>query len=336
MAQDLEKMQSDPRPRGGKRVGAEVWYDVSLKMPLGVRLDEAESGEVAVGVSEVFEGGSVYEHNEEVTFAKKNFVQPGDRLIQVNGKSVKTQNDAVALITSTPEGGKVALKFARSSMGPIKVFFPEPAIPVVVPAKSKLSDVARNAGHDVTYSDACGGGEDGERCDGACWHLNNATGDIYQLCNPSCLASEIPGSGGVKNLDKQLFGLAAAVANVDVGMTTWPNTEPLVLIPCPDLAKKLNDPYIGRWQYWNGKYRISRTEEGERLFEEDRISGILREEGEWLVADLTTMDGEPQGSIRLRPGENKGISVDLDSQYRAEGSDEWQETVTAFDLGAAM
>eukprot|EP00435_Cladocopium_sp_Y103_P023505 s1216_g5.t1 len=177
MKKDYEKMRTRPQPRNGKRVGNEVWFDVKLSPPLGLALDTSVDGE-AVGVSEVVEGGSAFEYNKnclrEDADEKRIWIQPGDRVLMVNGVKTKTTEEVVGVVSKMKEGEKVVLKISRQARGPIQVVFPEPADPVVVRGSTKLVDAARAAGHEVIYR--C---EDG-LC-GSCWHVSELTGDIYQL-----------------------------------------------------------------------------------------------------------------------------------------------------------
>lgn len=320
-------MRADPNPRGGKRVGGEVWFDISLALPFGLRLDESPRGD-AVGISEILPGGSADAHNKahvvtQDTGVPQMWLQPGDKLLAVNGKKCSTKDEAVALIAATKEGQKVSLKLARNRRGPVTVVFPEPARRVTVPPRTKLSDAARAAGHEVEYD--C---EDG-LC-GKCWHVNDISGEVYQLCVSSTTACDIPSKGGVRNLDVQLKGLIGALKGEDVPdvfTAIFDNTEPLLLRPCPEIHMRMVDPYPGTWRYVGGEYTISRNEAGTLRYTENGISGDLNEEGDWLMAELP-----PYGTIRIRPGASTGLSMDMDSSFMAAGSKEWGETKTAFRL----
>lgn len=323
MQGDLEAMRKSPNPRGGRRVGGDVWFDITLGLPLGIRLDESPQGDM-VGVSEIIEGGSAFEHNKASMLPKddskkKMWLQPGDRLLMVNGVRCNTQEEAVALITGAKDGQNINLKFSRSARGPVTVVFPEPARQVTVPPQTSLSDAALSAGHPVEYD--C---EDG-LC-GKCWHVDDRSGEIYQFCVSGTRVCDVPSKGGVRNLDIQLKGLFDAVRGVEAeALTTFDNTDPLVLRPCPEIHEVLMNPYVGTWRYLGGQYTISRTEDGTLLYTENGISGALNKEGDWLVAEL-----DPHGTIRIKPSESQGLSRDMDSNFRPAGAEAWGETKTAY------
>jgi len=331
MKQDLQVANKQPSVRrGGKRVGSEIWFDLELPSPFGLRLDDAVSGD-CVGVSEVLEGGSAFAHNQEATVGKegeqpKMFIQPGDKVIMVNGIRCYTKDQVVEQVGIANEQGleSVRMKFARYNRGPITVVFPEPAQPITVASRAPLVSVALAAGHFIDY-DAC---EDG--CSGKCWHIDDRTNEIYQFCIEDQVVCDLPSKGGVRNLDVQLKGLVAAVKGEEPeALTTFDNSEALVLRPCPEIYAKLADPYVGEWQYPDGKYKIARDQAaGTIVYSEKDFKGTLTEAGDgWMEAELP-----PHGTIRVRPGASEGISQDMDSQFRPTGSDEWGETTTAFRL----
>lgn len=336
--QEMKEIEANPNPRGGKRVGSEVWYDLKLSLPLGLRLDTAPGNNI-VGVSEVLEGGSAWEHNEKNTWTAPdnredaeaqgfgtaeglaNFVQVGDRLISVNGQKVRTQEEVVDIVQQVEEGGTVTIRFGRQSRGPITVVFPYPARRVVVAPKTRLMEAAFSAGH---YLDLTGC-EDS--CDGSCWHLDERSNEIYQLCVESCIACEIPSNGGVGNLGKQVAAFAQVAAGNEAVMTTFDNTEPLVLRRCPEIYERLNDPYVGTWVYPGGRYTIVRNGDVRTFKEKGEIGDFsveMKQDGEWLIAEL-----EPHGSLRVRPAESFGITFDMESQFRPAGG-EWGEMTKAF------
>ncbi|CAK9013450.1 unnamed protein product [Durusdinium trenchii] len=256
MRQDYEKMRTRPKPRNGKRVGNEVWFDAKLNTPLGLALDTSFDGE-AVGVSEVMEGGSAFEYNQgclqEDAAEKRIWIQPGDRILTVNGVKTKTTEDVVEIVSKLKEGERAILKFSRQARGPVQVVFPEPADPVVVRGSSKLQDAARVAGHDVIYR--C---EDG-LC-GSCWHVNDMTGDIYQLCIETTTASALPSKSATADFVEQVGGVMSAFSGGNEWKPgeSWDNTEPLRLRPCPEIYEKFMNPHLGKWQYNAGKYMVRR------------------------------------------------------------------------------
>lgn len=330
MKQDYEKMRSRPKPRNGKRVGNEVWFDVKLSPPLGLALDTSFDGE-AVGVSEVVEGGSAFEYNKgclnEDAEEKRIWIQPGDRVLMVNGAKVKTTEEVVDLVSNLKEGEKVVLKLSRQARGPIQVIFPEPADPVVVRGGAKLSDAARAAGHEVIYR--C---EDG-LC-GSCWHISDLTGDIYQLCVETSTASSLPSKTASTDFAEKIGGVVSALATGKFDWKpgeSWDNTEPLRLRPCPEVYEKFMNPHLGKWQYSAGSYMVTRDDDDRLIYVENQVTGFLEPEDDedplnrWLTADLAE-----HGQIRIRLSKSIGISIDMESQYKAKGSEEWGEIRTAF------
>ncbi|CAE7854919.1 unnamed protein product [Symbiodinium sp. KB8] len=328
MKQDYDAMLKSPHPRNAKRVGNQVWFDVSLALPLGLALDTSWDKE-AVGVSQVAESGTAFAYNQRIlaedSDIQKMWIQPGDRLLMLNGQKVKTQEDVVEIVSKLKEGDKVILKLSREARGPIQVVFPEPAEPVVVRPSAKLQDAARAAGHNVIY--AC---EDG-LC-GSCWHVSEKTGDIYQLCLESVTATDLP-SKAQAGFTEQIGGVVQALAgnNQWEPGASWDNTEPLRLRPCPEIYEKFMNPHMGKWQYDAGKYKVTRDDDDRLIYVENKVQGFLVEEDEddpmnrWLTADL----GE-NGQIRIRLSKSLGVSIDMESQYKAAGSDEWGEIRTAF------
>jgi len=322
---EVMKMKRDPRPRGGKRVGTDVWFDVTLPLPLGLRLNESPSGTM-IGVSEVYEGGSAEDYNRKVMAEtdkekKRNWIQPGDRLRAVNGVACNTQEDAVNLITAYQPGEEIMLKISRGLRGPITVMFPEPARPVVVDPGTRLQDAAQAAGHEV---ELCG--ETG--CRGSCWHYCNRTGDVYQLCIDECTAGFKPSRGGNQKTFTENLGSMAGIPDPE---DLWDNTEPLELRPCPEIANRYFNPLLGKWQYGLGlQFTITGGETG-LIFSENGVSGVVLPEDEddetdaWFVAETSA------GTIRLRRVEMGFFSntQDMESQFKPMGSDEWGEVVTA-------
>ncbi|CAE7353754.1 unnamed protein product [Symbiodinium microadriaticum] len=304
MKQDYDAMLKSPHPRNAKRVGNQVWFDVSLALPLGLALDTSWDKE-AVGVSQVAESGTAFAYNQRIlaedSDIQKMWIQPGDRLLMLNGQKVKTQEDVVEIVSKLKEGDKVILKLSREARGPIQVVFPEPAEPVVVRPSAKLQDAARAAGHNVIY--AC---EDG-LC-GSCWHVSEKTGDIYQLCLESVTATDLP-SKAQAGFTEQIGGVVQALAgnNQWEPGASWDNTEPLRLRPCPEIYEKFMNPHMGKWQYDAGKYKVTRDDDDRLIYVENKVQGFLVEEDEddpmnrWLTADL----GE-NGQIRIRLSKSLG------------------------------
>lgn len=329
MKKDYEKMRTRPQPRNGKRVGNEVWFDVKLSPPLGLALDTSVDGE-AVGVSEVVEGGSAFEYNKNClrqdAEEKRIWIQPGDRVLMVNGVKTKTTEEVVGVVSKMKEGEKVVLKLSRQARGPIQVVFPEPADPVVVRGSTKLVDAARAAGHEVIYR--C---EDG-LC-GSCWHVSELTGDIYQLCIETSTAASLPSKAASADFGEQIGGVVSALSGNNQWKPgeSWDNTEPLRLRPCPEIYEKFMNPHLGKWQYNAGSYKVTRDDEDRLIYVENNVEGFLEPEDDddptnrWLKADLAE-----HGEIRIRLSKSLGISIDMESQYKPQGSDEWGEIRTAF------
>lgn len=235
---DLQALQNNPNPRGGKRVGNMVWYDVTLSLPLGLALDNSPRGD-AVGVTEVLEGGSTAEHNakhmlETDRSVAQNWVQQGDRLLTVNGKPCNSKEAAVELISGAADPSRIRLKFARERGGFIQVIFPEQNFKLAVLPRILLRLVAKEAGVGFTCT--------GSSCDGSCWHVNDRTQDVYRLCN-DVLVGEIPSrnqpsdSLGGLNPFREIRNEDFADPD-DVAMG-FDNTEPLVLRRCPELYQKV-------------------------------------------------------------------------------------------------
>lgn len=329
MKKDLEVTRKQPSVRrGGRRVGSEVWFDLELPPPFGLRLDDAISGD-CVGVSEVLEGGSAFAHNQEAVVPKEGaeagmFIQPGDKVMMVNGIRCYTKDQVVEQVVEAKEKGMetIRVKFARFIRGPITVVFPAPAKPVTVPSRAELVAVAYAAGHPLDL-DAC---QDG--CSGKCWHIDDRTKEVYQFCVEDAVICDLPSKGGVRNLDVQLTGLASAFTGEEPEVkTTFDNSEALVLRPCPEIYAKFADPYTGEWQYLGGKYSITRDEAGKLTYTEKDFSGMMDEVDGWFQAELP-----PHGTIRIRRGASLSISQDMDSQFRPTGSNDWGETKVAYRL----
>lgn len=222
---DLSAMTRDPTPRGGKRVGDAVWFDVTLSSPLGLALDNANA---MVGVTAVLDEGSAAAHNEaNLVNGEQNFIQQGDRLIMVNGQRCTTKEEVVEIITSAADKENIRLKFSRPRDGFIQVRFPERDFAMCVRPPVMVRMVAEAAG--VTYS--C----DENNCNGSCWHRDAQSGEVYQVCQDG-LVSEVPSlmaevRGGIREEWDAKFD----------------NVNALSLEPCPEVfrdwvAKRRADP----------------------------------------------------------------------------------------------
>eukprot|EP00913_Durusdinium_trenchii_P013610 g12780.t1 len=273
MRQDYEKMRTRPKPRNGKRVGNE------------------------------YNQGCLQEDAAE----KRIWIQPGDRILTVNGVKTKTTEDVVEIVSKLKEGERAILKFSRQARGPVQVVFPEPADPVVVRGSSKLQDAARVAGHDVIYR--C---EDG-LC-GSCWH---------QRCIETTTASALPSKSATADFVEQVGGVMSAFSGGNEWKPgeSWDNTEPLRLRPCPEIYEKFMNPHLGKWQYNAGKYMVTRDKQDRLIYVENEVTGFLEPEDDddptnrWLTADLAE-----HGQIRIRLSKSLGISIDMESQYKPKGA----------------
>lgn len=236
MKKDLKALQSNPAPRGGKRVGSQVWFEMTLGLPLGLRLDDAPAGD-SVGVGQVLPGGSAEAHNQKHIYEKdgaserENFIQVNDRLMSVNGTMVNSQAAAVEIITSAADPQNLKLRFSRERASFITVVFPD-RTPVPVPQKSFLYKAAEAVEHPVEFN--CSNGS----C-GSCWRLNDRTGEIYVLCQ-DVLACDIPSE--FKGAAEPLFAVAGQ--DEDEGSPEFDNTEPLFLQPCPEVYEQ----FAARWK----------------------------------------------------------------------------------------
>lgn len=235
---DLLAMRQNPSPRGGKRVGNSVWFDLTLSLPLGIALDNSSLGD-AVGVTQVLDGGSAAEHNKKFMFEMdssiaQNWVQQGDRLMMVNGMPCNSKEAAVELISGAKDPSRVRLKFSRERTGFIQVAFPERNFQLPVRPRVLLRRVAEEAG--VTFTCTA------SSCDGSCWHVDDRSQEVYRLCN-DVLVGELPsksqpsGQGTGSFSPFQEVKMQDFVDNDDVAMG-FDNTEPLALRPCPELYER--------------------------------------------------------------------------------------------------
>jgi len=76
---------------------------------------------------------------------------------------------------------------------------------------------------------------------------------------------------------------------------------------------------VGAWRYAGGAYEIRQT--GGKLFFHEHVSGELRPEGDWLVAELPTA-----GTIRLKLSE---AGSEVLSNFKQIGTSEWGDTIAA-------
>jgi len=231
MRDDMDRIRKDPNPRGGKRVGDDTYYEVSLGLPLGIALDDHPTKKFMVGVSEVLDEGSAGKHNAiHMTNADKAtqqfWIQSGDRLRAVNGSEIKTKEDAVEKITGAKDSDKIVLTFSRERRGFIKVCFPERDVDFTLPRDSSLIGVAKAAGLDFTC--------DSEDCDGSCWHVNDMSGEVYPMCQFSTLAQVPSKIDPDEGLIPIKFGFDPS-AETDPLEKEQDNTQPIVLRRCPEL-----------------------------------------------------------------------------------------------------
>eukprot|EP00435_Cladocopium_sp_Y103_P027248 s1216_g6.t1 len=132
---------------------------------------------------------------------------------------------------------------------------------------------------------------------------------------------------------EQIGGVVSALAGNNQWKPgeSWDNTEPLRLRPCPEIYEKFMNPHLGKWQYNAGSYKVTRDDEDRLIYVENNVQGFLEPEDDddptnrWLKADLAE-----HGEIRIRLSKSLGISIDMESQYKPQGSDEWGEIRTAF------
>lgn len=164
-----------PPPPDAQFFGGELWFDVKLKKPLGVRLVDGPGGlGSGVGVGEILESGSVVDLLGEVLAegaAPKMWVQEGDELVQVDGQPVQGSRALAAEMLMASE--VPTLTFSRKRNGYVKVVFPD-GRQVTSPRAAKLSRLADKVGYDSGCR--CSDG----RC-GACWHKDVKTGEVYIL-----------------------------------------------------------------------------------------------------------------------------------------------------------
>jgi len=225
--------RASARPREGKRVGSAVWFDVTLGLPLGLKLGDAAAGNRVV-VEEVREGGSAFTHNAQHTLYeadhvgnRQQWIQEGDQLLMVNGEVCNSMEAAVELITGAPDPQSVRFKFAR---GPyIKVIFPEDGAETTIRAEAAISEAAERAGHKVAYKCADG------TC-GSCWRKDYDADEVYVLCLDDCKVGKIP-SKAVFNDEVNIFWSEKQYRerNDKKNNPNFDNTEPLVLRSCPEV-----------------------------------------------------------------------------------------------------
>eukprot|EP00931_Biecheleriopsis_adriatica_P065703 TRINITY_DN40195_c0_g1_i1.p1 TRINITY_DN40195_c0_g1~~TRINITY_DN40195_c0_g1_i1.p1 ORF type:complete len:254 (-),score=32.27 TRINITY_DN40195_c0_g1_i1:108-812(-) len=81
-----------------------------------------------------------------------------------------------------------------------------------------------------------------------------------------------------------------------------------------------SSPLESTWRYVGGVYDIKKSD-GKLSFHENNLQGELREEGEWLVADLP-----PAGSIRLKIN---AAGTEITSNFKPAGNEAWGDTIVA-------
>lgn len=167
-------------PINAEMYGDSIWFDVTLKKPFGMRLVDGPGGPLTgVGVGEIAEEGSVVDLFRDILTSwkekkppKSMWVQEGDELVAVNGKSTEDSRElATEMIMDS--GEEATMTFSRRRKGPIKVVFPG-GLQVTSPRMAQLNRLADKVGYD------CGCNCKDGKC-GKCWHRCPATGEIYIL-----------------------------------------------------------------------------------------------------------------------------------------------------------
>lgn len=232
LREDMRKKLEDSEPRGGKRVGTEVWFDVTLSAPLGLAIDDHPTKKSFVGVSIVLDEGSVAVHNMKHIYMEEkegrmNWVQAGDRLVSVNGRAIESKSKAVEFIAQAEDPSRITLKFARAKRGFMKVILPESGTDLTIPRDSTLMLIAQQAGAKFTCEE--------EECTGSCWHADDRTGEVYVMCQGQAV-EEVP---SLIDPDQGLLKLNPWMSATDT--PKFDNTEPLILRACPELYKLSKD-----------------------------------------------------------------------------------------------
>jgi len=212
-----------------KKVGNAVWFDIVLSLPVGLALQDARDGK-CVFVEDVREGGSAYEHNKKHVLPKGNarrlnWIQPGDKLIAVNGAMCRSTEAAVESISSAEDTENVSFKFARPFDSNITVVFPEDGTQSIVPFDSPVANAAEVAGHEVVYKCADG------NC-GSCWRKDVRSDEIYTLCIGDITVGKVPSKTYYK--EDNIFWSEREYRNRKNNKPFFDNTEPLVLQSCPE------------------------------------------------------------------------------------------------------
>jgi len=171
-----------PLPPNADRFGDSIWFDLTLKKPLGLQLvDGPEGPDTGIGVGDVQPGGSAYELMTEALAEGAEpsmWVQEGDEIVQVEGQPCDGSRErAVQMVMAA--GDSVTLTFSRPARGFIKVVFPGGRA-VTSPRGARLSKVAEKAGYDS-------GCDSFDGRDSKCWYKDPATGEVY------CLPLNVPG-----------------------------------------------------------------------------------------------------------------------------------------------
>lgn len=83
----------------------------------------------------------------------------------------------------------------------------------------------------------------------------------------------------------------------------------------------VDERLLGAWRYAGGAYEIANSD-GRLIFKE-HVTGELKQEGEWLVAELPTA-----GTIRLKLTA-EGDQTEVLSEFKSIGNETWGEPITA-------
>jgi hypothetical protein len=205
-----------PLPSNAEFYGNTIWFEVELKKPLGITIEDGPDGPgTGTGVGKVNEGGSAYQLMQEAIAGRPvMWVQEGDAFVTVNDIPTDGSTQKATQLVMEAEG-PVKLGFARRKRGHIKVVFPN-GKDITMPRGTRLQMAAEAVG----YDSGCNSKEG--RCK-ECWMKDEFTGEGY------CLPLNVPG------IIPSVWRKNEEQGNDSTNSAQYECWVPLKLVPAPEL-----------------------------------------------------------------------------------------------------